>query len=60
MVEDGSFCCAVCHQTCRTKQEVERHLESKHIETNPFTCEICGSQSKTRRALKVHLMRHHK
>ena len=51
--------CALCQQSARYKQDIERHIESAHIETDPFNCNICGSSAKTRRTLKIHMKREH-
>ena len=55
-----TFFCGVCQQGGKYKQDIERHIESHHIETNPFECEACGAFLKTRRALKMHTRAHHK
>ena len=49
--------CGVC-QKQGSKQDIERHIESWHIQTNPFPCEICGKNQKTRRSLQIHLRLH--
>ena len=51
---DGRFFCGVCQKGSRQRQDIERHVESNHIETHPYVCPICGSQHKTRRYLKLH------
>jgi len=55
---DGRFFCGVCQKDSRQKQDIERHVESNHIETHPYVCQICGSQHKTRRYLKLHQKTH--
>ena len=50
--------CAICQQSSKLKTDIERHIESAHIETDPFKCEVCGSSVKTRRSLKIHMKQH--
>ena len=52
------YVCSVCQKVTRAKQDIERHIESQHIQTRPFECTICGSSHKNRRYLKVHLASH--
>ena len=51
--------CAICQQSARHRQDIERHIESAHIETDAFACEVCGWETKTRRTLKIHMKREH-
>ena len=55
-----SFCCALCQQSARFKQVIERHIESAHIETDPFNCNICGSSFRYSRYLRNHMKKEHK
>ena len=56
--EDGAHYCGVCGKPSKFKQDIERHVESAHVETNPFICLLCGFQAKTRRSLKIHARSH--
>ena len=56
--EFKTFYCGVCQKPGNKKQDIERHIESVHIQTNPFKCDICGSLLKTRKSLQIHLRRH--
>ena len=59
--EDKSYYCGVCgHQGSGKKQDIERHIESFHIETDPFPCNICGISCKTRRGYQRHVRTHNK
>ena len=53
-----TYYCGVCHHQGNAKQDIERHIESSHIQTNPFFCPTCGSSHKTRRTLKIHQRSH--
>ena len=41
-IGNRTFNCRICEKVGRTKQDMERHIESNHILTNPFECELCG------------------
>ena len=53
-----TYYCGICHHQGNFKQDIERHIESSHIQTNPFFCPTCGSSHKTRRTLKIHQRSH--
>ena len=53
-----TFYCGICQHQGNTKQDVERHVESFHIQTQPFYCPTCGASYKTRRTLKIHQRSH--
>ena len=53
------FQCSMCQNQAKNRQDVERHIESKHVVTKPFDCELCGIQRKTRREIKRHMRTHH-
>ena len=53
-----TFSCVLCEQVARQKQDIYRHIESAHIETNPFSCDICGALLKTRHVLYNHKRSH--
>ena len=53
-----TFSCVLCDQVARQKQDIYRHIESAHIETNPFSCDICGALLKTRHVLYNHKRSH--
>jgi len=50
--------CGICQMSSKARQDVDRHIESHHIETPPFQCQTCGSFHKNRRGLKVHSKTH--
>ena len=59
-IGNRTFNCRICEKVGRTKQDMERHIESNHILTNPFECELCGKILKTRREIKRHHLKYHK
>ena len=58
MAEDKTYHCGVCHKQATRRQDIERHLESVHIVTEPFSCEVCGASMKTRPGLQRHIRLH--
>ena len=53
--EDGSFYCGICNQGMKKKDNLKRHIESKHF-PNIFSyqCPDCSTVLGTRRALERH------
>ena len=58
VAEDKTFYCGVCHKSGRQRQDIERHIESVHILTNPWPCQVCGSLLKNRRGYQSHIRKH--
>ena len=56
--EDGSFYCGICNQATRKKDNLKRHIESKHF-PNIFSyqCPVCCISLGTRDALQNHKKR---
>ena len=56
--EDGSFYCGICNQASRKKDNLKRHIESKHF-PNIFSyqCPVCCISLGTRDALQNHKKR---
>ena len=54
--------CSLCHMNHNRKQDLLRHIESLHIQTDPYYCLYCQSsvQFKTKRFLQRHLSSSHK
>ncbi len=56
--EAGMYWCKACgHQSIKL-QDVERHIESRHMEWE-ISCKICHKSLKTPRTLKYHLKNKH-
>ena len=58
LAADKTYHCGVCHKQAARRQDIERHLESVHIVTEPFVCEVCGASMKTRPGLQRHIRSH--
>jgi len=54
--------CSLCHMNHNRKQDLLRHIESLHIQTDPYYCLYCQTsvQFKTKRSLQRHLSSSHK
>jgi len=54
--------CSLCHMNHNRKQDLLRHIESLHIQTDPYYCLYCQNsvQFKTKRSLQRHLSSSHK
>ena len=53
-----AFLCTVCGLE-GTNRNVRKHIEAKHIETEPLPCDQCEKTCKTRRALGEHKTKYH-
>jgi len=51
--------CGICQKYLYKKQDLTRHIESFHIQTDPFHCSMCSAQFNTRRACKRHFLSVH-
>ena len=54
--------CGVCQKALNHKQDVMRHIESFHVETDPYLCHYCDTkvEFKTKRGLQRHTNANHK
>jgi hypothetical protein len=52
--------CGLCSQRGHSRRDVQRHLDSHHIATDPYECEQCGSAFGTRRGLTRHRLSVHR
>ena len=46
--------CGLCAKRGSSRQDVERHIESLHVTTDPYGCGVCGASLSTRRGLTRH------
>ena len=53
-----AFLCTECGLE-GTRRNVRKHIEAKHVETEPLLCDQCEKTCKTRSALKEHKMKYH-
>ena len=59
-VSSSEFRCRDCEHVCKTKQNMQKHIEAKHFVNCEISCQICGHISPNRWAYGTHLNRHHK
>jgi len=57
---DGCFVCKVCGKPSKFKQNLQGHIESRHITGTSQPCRICGKTFKSRQSLRVHMYTAHK
>ena len=53
------FTCLFCGKDARQKVVIERHIESRHVDSGGQECLICGFHSKTRNSMYSHQRRAH-
>ena len=54
-----SWHCSLCGHQCLNKNDMSRHIESKHVNLPELNCDICGKTSKTRNSLRMHMKNFH-
>ena len=59
-VSSNEFRCKDCEHVCKTKQNMQKHIEAKHFVNCEISCQFCGHISPNRWAYGTHLNRHHK
>jgi uncharacterized C2H2 Zn-finger protein len=58
-IGEKEYQCTICGKTNKTKQDMERHVET-HIEGVSYPCNLCDKVSRSRRAQIMHVSKHHK
>jgi|EP00090_Calanus_glacialis_P030412 hypothetical protein len=59
-VSSSEFHCSDCEHVCKTKQNMQKHIEAKHFVNCEISCQFCGHVSPNRWAYGTHINRHHK
>ena len=50
-----SWSCNICGKSSKSKTDITRHIEAKHIENHPgYTCGYCDYSTKSRDAMRHH------
>ena len=52
--------CIECGHSSRSKTDVAKHVEAKHIESSGFHCSYCSKFCPSRNALQAHVSRYHR
>ena len=52
--------CPHCLKGLSSRQSLLRHIEDRHVVTQPYRCVICGSLCKTKNALQKHHYTYHR
>lgn len=58
--EEGMWQCTECGHSSRSKSDMAKHVEAKHIVTAGYDCTFCGQHYPSRNALKSHVSRKHR
>ena len=59
-VSRGEFRCTDCEHICKTKQNMQKHIEARHLEKVEHACPYCGHICTNRWALGSHINKHHR
>ena len=57
---ESGFQCSACEHFSRSRQNMENHVEAKHVQTEGWPCHLCHKVCPSRNAFNVHFSRHHK
>merc|ERR1719341_3015504 len=53
-VSSSEFRCSDCEHVCKTKQNMQKHIEAKHFVNCEISCQFCGHVSPNRWAYGTH------
>ena len=56
----SEFHCTACGHVSKTKSNMQKHIEAKHIQSQPVFCEFCNKRCPSKNALQSHKSRYHK
>ena len=54
------FQCTVCQHNSKSRQNMENHVEAKHVTTGGWPCHLCSRVCPSKNAYNVHFSRNHK
>ena len=58
--DNSQWWCLICnYMTAKTRTDVVRHIEAKHVSTPPLLCSLCNKSAKTRDSLRKHMANNH-
>ena len=57
--DKGKPVCIICHVKCSNKEELKKHIESKHKKKTETTCPQCYIECKTCKRLNMHIDEKH-
>jgi len=62
MVDMGQseFHCTACGHISKTKSNMQKHIDAKHISSQPVFCQFCNKRCPSKNALQSHVSRYHK
>ena len=52
--------CSVCGHISKTKSNMHKHVDAKHLPSQPVYCEYCDKRCPSKNALQSHVSRYHK
>ena len=57
--EGGAYWCNACGYHSKSKTDVTRHIESKHLDSDPIVCKFCQKSVKNKERLYRHIRKFH-
>jgi len=56
----SEFHCSACGHVSKTKSNMQKHIDAKHIPSQPVFCQFCDKKCPSKNALQSHVSRYHK
>ena len=56
----NNWMCNLCQYNCKSRKDIKKHIEAKHVNLPKLMCTICNKSYKTREVLRKHELQFHK
>ena len=60
LLSNNEYQCSVCEHRSKFKNNMIKHIDSKHIHHGPESCPFCQKQCSSKQALQKHISRYHR
>ena len=60
LLSNNEYQCTACDHRSKFKNNMQKHIEAKHINHGPESCHYCEKQCASKQALQKHVSRYHR
>ena len=60
LLSNNEYQCSGCEHRSKFKNNMIKHIDSKHINHGPESCQFCQKQCSSKQALQKHISRYHR
>lgn len=60
LLSNNEYQCCGCEHRSKFKNNMIKHIDSKHINHGPESCQFCQKQCSSKQALQKHISRYHR